>query len=56
MTEKQKLRIIKYKNKCKELGYEYIEVLIVNTNKKDLKAAETLLIDKKDCWSLNSIS
>ncbi len=28
----------------------------IDTNKKDLKAAETLLIDKKDKWSLNSIN
>ena len=32
------------------------QVLVINTNKKDLKAAETLLIDKKDCWCLNSIN
>ncbi len=25
ITERQKLRIIEYKNKCKELGFEYIE-------------------------------
>ena len=30
ITEKQKLRIIKYKNRCLELGYDYIEHLRKN--------------------------
>lgn len=32
-TEKQKLRIIKYQNKCEEKGHEYIEHYVNKTTK-----------------------